>query len=118
MRIVIFANLQNGMPHLQKNKQHQLLIILLLVMFSILGSIPRFDVTMNYVTWFGVIYLIASYIWFYQNKITFFVSDSNKIFAVLVAVSSFLYFKNLDIRHSRISYHPCVGALEVDFFCK
>ena len=87
-------------------------------MFSILGSIPRFDVTMNYVTWFGVIYLIASYIWFYQNKITFFVSDSNKIFAVLVAVSSFLYFKNLDIRHSRISYHPCVGALEVDCFCK
>lgn len=116
-------------------KQHQMLIILLLVMFSILGSIPRFDVTMNYVTWFGVIYLIASYIRFYPNKITenkricglltiasillacattigmqyfrnkgahFFVSDSNKIFAVLVAVSSFLYFKNLDIRYSRI----------------
>ena len=48
----------------------------------------------------------------------YFISDINKIFAVLVAVSSFLYFKNLDIRHSLLRYHPCVGAPEVYCFCK
>ena len=48
----------------------------------------------------------------------YFVSDINKIFAVLVAVSSFLYFKNLDIRYSLLRYHPYVGAHSVDSFCK
>lgn len=116
-------------------KQHQLLLLLLLGMYSILGSIPSFGVGMNYVTWFGVIYLIASYIRLYPNSITenkelcgwmtvvfialaccsavgmqlifhsraqFFVSDSNKIFAVAVAISSFLYFKNMNVRPSRV----------------
>lgn len=31
----------------------------------------------------------------------FFMSDCNKLFAVLVAVSSFLWFKNLDIKHNK-----------------
>lgn len=32
----------------------------------------------------------------------YFVADSNKFFAVVVAVNSFLWFKNLDIRYSKI----------------
>ena len=47
--------------HLTK-VQHQLLLLLLLGMYTILGSVPSFGVAINYVTWFGVIYLIASYI--------------------------------------------------------
>lgn len=115
--------------------QHQLLLLLLLGMYTILGSVPSFGVAINYVTWFGVIYLIASYIRLYPNKITdnrklcgwltvlfltlascsaivmqnlfpgsaqFFVSDSNKIFAVAVSVTSFLFFKNLNISYSRL----------------
>lgn len=103
-------------------------------MYTILGSIPSFGVTFNYVTWFGIIYLIASYIRLYPNKVfnnkslwgwlslatliiacmsavfmhwmigrgeMFFVSDSNKFFAVAVAVSSFLWFKNLNITYSK-----------------
>lgn len=116
-------------------KQHQLLLVLLLGMYTILGSVPKFDVAMNYVTWFGVIYLIASYIRLYPNRLTenkrlfgwltlvsiilacitaigmqffrhggaqFFVADSNKFFAVAVAVFSFLFFKNMNIPHNKL----------------
>ena len=116
-------------------KQHALLILLMLGLFSFLGSIPTFFVALNYVTWFGIIYLIASYIRLYpvsiyennriwgpvtlalvlmacgsvvfmqlvfKNEPYYFVSNSHRIFAVLVAVSSFLWFKNLKVKHSDI----------------
>lgn len=123
----------NILIHNMTRTQHQLLLVLLVGMYSILGSVPTFHVTFNYVTWFGVIYLIASYIRMYphpcfQNvtlwtmimigSITlsalsviallfigkggyFFVSDSNKFFAVMVAVSSFMCIKNLHIPYSK-----------------
>lgn len=115
-------------------RQHELLLILLLSVYTLLGSVPNFWISFNYVTWFGIIYLIASYIRLYPYKVyankklwgwltlssvlfaicsmlfmqflgkdaQFFVSDSNKILAVVVAVSSFLWFKNLDIRYSKV----------------
>lgn len=126
----------NILIHNMTKRQHELLLCLLLGMYSILGSVPKFNVTMNYVTWFGVIYLISSYMRLYPHPImsnkrlwfmitilsillsigsmvfmsylfgykgaTFFVSDSNKIFAVVVAVASFLWFKNMKISYSKI----------------
>lgn len=119
-------------------RQHQLLLFLLLSFYTLLGSIPTFNVSFNYITWFGVIFFIASYIrlypypiferrllWglltllsvllaissilglrlFFGERVGMgynFVADSNKIFAVLVAVCSFLWFKNLQIKHSKI----------------
>lgn len=115
-------------------KQHKQLTLLLLFLFTLLGSIPGFDISFNYVSWFGVIYVISSYIRLYPSNITgkkslwvyttialiifatlinygmyicgwggtSFVQDSNKIFAVLVAVSSFLWFKNLKIKYSKL----------------
>lgn len=58
----------NILIHNMTNKQHLLLIALLCGMYSVLGSIPSFNVTFNYVTWFGVIYLTASYIRMYPHK--------------------------------------------------
>lgn len=126
-------------------RQHELLLLLLLGMYTILGSIPKFDVTFNYVTWFGVIYLVSSYIrlyphplfhnkrlWMYMTFVsvilaicsmilishlfgaknpTFFVSDSNKIMAVIVAVSSFLWFKNIDLK-----YHKLINTVGASTF--
>ena len=123
-------------------RQHEILLCLLLGMYAILGSIPKFNVAMNYVAWFGIIYLISSYIRLYphpimsnkklwmlvtfasialalismvvmtylfgSNKAQFFVSDSNKIFAVVVALASFLWFKNMDISHSK--FINAIGA--------
>lgn len=118
----------NIMVQNMSKRQHELLLILLLVIYTLLGSIPSFIVTFNYVTWFGVIYFIGSYIrmyphplfnqkklWGYMTLIVviltmlsvrlfnyIFVADSNKIFAVAVAVCSFLWFKNMDIKYSKI----------------
>lgn len=124
----------NILIHNMTKKQHQLLLVLLLNCYTVLGSIPIFEIEFNYITWFGVIYLMASYIRLYPSRIFertelwgwatlsliilsmasvayihwktfaghYFVSDSNKLFAVLVAVSSFLWFKNLNVPQSRI----------------
>ena len=115
-------------------RQHQVLLLLLLFCYTMMGTIPLFKIDINYVTWFGIIFLIASYIRLYPidlfNRRQFWgwatfalvllsmcsvalihwktyagyylVSDSNKIFAVLVAVNSFLWFKNLNIPQSSI----------------
>lgn len=115
-------------------RQHQLLLLLLLTCYTFLGSLPTFGVSFNYITWFGVIYLMASYIRLYPHSLFerrrvwgvvslisilfatasivimqryfeagyFFVSDSNKFFAVLVALSTFLWFKNLNIKYSKV----------------
>lgn len=118
----------NILVHNMNKRQHELLLILLLVLYTIFGSIPSFVVTINYVTWFGIIYFIASYIRMYPNPLFdrkklwglvtviivllamvsvyfrgyAYVADSNKFFAVAVAVSSFLWFKNMNIRYSKI----------------
>lgn len=120
-------------------QKHALLILLLMICYTILGSMPTFTIQFNYVTWFGIIYLIASYIRLYPqplferkqlwgwmslisvvvalcsiilvnhysshesiNQTHFFVADCNKIFAVLIAVCSFLWFKNLNIKYSKV----------------
>lgn len=115
-------------------RQHELLLILLLGCYTIFGSIPTFKISFNYITWFGIIFLLASYIRLYPSKLFerktfwgwltviliifaslsiiilqkylsasyFFMSDCNKFFAVAVAVSSFLWFKNLDIKYSKV----------------
>ena len=115
-------------------RQHELLLILLLGCYTLLGSIPTFKISFNYITWFGIIFLIASYIRLYPTSLFerkslwgwltiafvaisslsvivldkylsagyFFMSDSNKLFAVIVSVTSFLWFKNLNIKYSKI----------------
>lgn len=123
----------NILLHNMNKYQHLLLVILLLGMYTILGSIPTFKVSINYVSWFAVIYIVAAYIRLYPSPLfdrkrfwgiallvslliaslsiiflqyrlgegPFFVSDSNKIMAVVVAICSFLYFKNLKIPYSK-----------------
>lgn len=115
-------------------RQHQMLLLLSLGCYTLFGSIPTFGVSFNYITWFGIIFFMASYIRLYPSPVFekrklwgwltltsvflamtsvlvmqklfsagyFFVSDSNKVFAVLVAVCSFLWFKNMNIKYSKI----------------
>lgn len=119
-------------------RQHQLLLLLSLGIYTLLGSIPTFNITFNYITWFGIIFFISSYIRLYPHPIFErkslwgwlslvsvvlaiasilglrflfgnrvgmgynFVSDSNKFFAVAVAVCSFLWFKNMRIKYSKV----------------
>lgn len=120
-------------------RQHQLLICLCLFIYTFIGMIPIFKLKMNYVSWFCVLYFIASYIRFYSNSnvnktqkwegysilfiflslasvlmllyisslkdylynVYFFVSDTNKILALLTAVCTFMWFKNMKIKYSK-----------------
>lgn len=115
-------------------KQHFLLICLLLFTYVFMGTLPFFSVTMNYVSWFIVLYFISSYVRLYSHKIfsnTMFwlfamiasimlsvtsvllcirlgyspyrlVTDSNAFIAVLTGFCSFMFFKNLNIKNSKI----------------
>lgn len=122
-------------------RQHGTLLAILLFVFTCLPSLPKFYIAFNYVSWFCVLYLLASYIrnyglfprlthrgWGWLSlvclllsscsivmldvlyKINIFplhapyylVHDSNKILAVALAVSSFMFFKDMRIQHSRL----------------
>ena len=50
-------------------KQHIKLLLLLGFTYILLGTLPKFNVTMNYVSWFMVLYFIASYIRLYPKNI-------------------------------------------------
>lgn len=127
--------------HLTK-KQHALLTILLVVFFTILPFNPKYRVNLDYLEWFTVLYLMASFIRFYEADFSrishkawgwlmlaslllasssmlvpawlwtvhvtnslvpyYFVMDSNMIFAVVVSITSFMWFKDLKIKQSNI----------------
>ena len=118
----------NILIHNMNEKQHRMLLCLLLLFYTILGSFPGFKITFNYITWFSIIYFIAAYIRLYPQKIfekrslwgcttllsmilamisTCFLHypleyDANRFFAVVVAISSFLWFKNMNIKYSKL----------------
>lgn len=127
----------NALIHNIDEKMHIRLIVLCLAVYTLMGTFPKFSVTMNYVSWFIVLYFLASYFRMYpkaifqktalwgaaslltlaisiasvvvcvymgtkldRNMAYYFVSDSNKILAVLLALTSFLFFKNLKMKPS------------------
>ena len=120
-------------------KRHLALLGLIFFTYIFMGTLPKFDVTMNYVSWFICLYFIAAYIRLYPKKVFekaklwgvctvvlaiicilsvlccvwigaridkriafYFVTDSNTFLAVCIGVSSFLFFKNLKIKQSRV----------------
>lgn len=119
-------------------RQHQLLLLLSLGFYTLFGTIPMFEIDFNYMSWFCILFFIASYfrlhpqpffeerrIWGKMTLLCFIlacasiilmrlffgektglgyklVEDCNKLFAVMVAVCSFLWFKNMNIRYSKV----------------
>ncbi len=113
-------------------KQHVILLILCLTLYTIIGTLPGFGITMNYVSWFIVLYFMGSYLRIYDKKIFsntlfwgiatlflfilsilsiiimtylgkdsfYFLIDSNKFLATTLALSAFIFFKNLNIKNS------------------
>jgi len=116
-------------------KEHFCLMILCVFIYTFLPSFAGASVAFNYITWFMVLYIIASYIRLYPKKIYenvklwgilaalsvlvswgsvicfawiskkfgrgeayYFVSDSNKVLAVVTAICAFMFFKNLRLR--------------------
>ena len=114
-------------------QEHAILLCILLAISTVLGSLPFVEMGLNYVVWFCVLYIIASYIrlhpasmferkplWIVISIVSilvamasvvlfravgyepyFLVSDSNKILAVVISVSTFLWVKNTDIKNNK-----------------
>lgn len=124
-------------------RQHQWLVLLLLFIYTLHGSVPKLmSVSMNYVSWFSVLYIIAAYLRFYPIKdnntkfwgwamlISFglssvgilflnyvqvklgvdakvqysymLVQDSNAFLALTNGITSFMCFKSMKIRNSKL----------------
>lgn len=122
------------------SKLHLRLILLCLLVYCMI-AIPKITLGVNYVSWFVVLYFIASYIRLYGfpikisnrnwgwltllsilismasvvfmawlstvfvNKnipVFWFVADSNHIMALVTALCSFMFFKDLNIRYSKV----------------
>ena len=144
----LFIPFLNVLVNNLNEKQHILLLCLLSFTYIFLGTVPFFSITMNYVSWFMVLYVIASYIRMYPKKIFdsskvwgwisliviviasasvvvcaylsklldsflwyYFVQDSNTVLAVLVGVSTFLFFRNLKMKH-----HPLINRISSTCF--
>lgn len=58
----------NKLIHALREKEHFLLVIWCLAVYVFLPSFVKANVVFNYVTWFSVLYVIASYIRLYPKK--------------------------------------------------
>lgn len=76
----------NILIHSLSQKQHLALVLLSSFIYVFYGTIPRFDVSMNYVSWFCVIYFLASYIRLYPRK----VYSNTKLWGVLTVIALIL----------------------------
>lgn len=65
----LFIPFLNILVNNMNEKQHILLIVLSSFTYIFLGTVPLFSVTMNYVSWFMVLYVISSYIRMYPKEI-------------------------------------------------
>lgn len=67
-------------------KLHFRLVCLLGTIYVILGTIPKFTVTMNYISWFTFAYLFAAYFKIYKENIL----KNTKIWVILFCISYLL----------------------------
>ena len=59
----------NILVHNMDRRTHGLLVLLCLFIYTVHGTIPGMSVSMNYVSWFCVLYFIASYIRLYLTDV-------------------------------------------------
>lgn len=68
----LFIPFLNILVHNMSFRQHSLLLLLCVFGYTFMGSIPWFHVSFNYVSWFSVLFLIASYFRLYcENLLVF-----------------------------------------------
>lgn len=120
-------------------KQHIYITLLMLAVYtglSTLSALPGIGVTMNYVSWFCILYFISSYVrlyprpafsntvfwgvaaiaaflisaasvvfcaWYHDGAASpfYFLIDSNKALALVVAFTAFMFFKDIRLPYSR-----------------
>lgn len=79
----LFIPFVNKLIQSLTQKQHLYLILLCSFTYILMGTIPFFNVSMNYVSWYIVIFFIASYIRLYPAKIF----NNTKVWGILSVIS-------------------------------
>lgn len=75
----------NILIHNITEKQHLKLIILVSFIYVLFGTIPSFSVSMNYVSWYIVLFFTASYLRLYPKKIF----DNTKFWGIATMICFF-----------------------------
>ena len=145
----LFIPFLNVLVNNMTQRQHKCLVCLCLAVYTGISTFLLGRVEMNYVVWFCILYLISSYIRYYNPMNNWrwgwilggafslsvlsiivliylgnlfgkslpqyhFINDSNKLMAVLLSVSLFMYFKDLKIPYSKVINRiaqSCFGVL-------
>lgn len=82
----------NVTVHHMSEKQHLYLVLLLVFVYVLIGTLLSGNLTMNYVTWFVVIYFLAAYVrlypkgFFNKTKVWGILSAATFVFSVLSVV--------------------------------
>ena len=87
------------MIHHLKRKEHLFLILLLLTSYSVLPCLPFIQVSFNYVTWFCVVFIIASYCRFY-NIDNIFTHHQWGLFSIILITLGALSIIGIEYLHS------------------
>ncbi len=64
----LFIPFLNILLHNINHKQHKYLICVLAFLYVFLGTVPKFSVVMNYVSWFSFLYIVAAYVRLHSVK--------------------------------------------------
>ena len=151
----LFIPFLNVLVNNMTQRQHKCLVGLCLAVYTGISTFLLGRVEMNYVVWFCILYLISSYIRFYNPMNNWrwgwilggafllsvlsivaliyiggflgkplpqyhFIHDSNKLLAVLLSVSMFMYFKELNVPYSKVINRiaqSCFGVLLIHANC-
>ena len=92
-------------------RQHQALTALCLAVYRIFAKVGF--ITLNYVAWFMFLHIIASFVLSVASVLLvrraglislkfWFVSDSNAPLAICTGITSFMFFKNLKVKQSKL----------------
>ncbi|MCI9370636.1 MAG: acyltransferase [Lachnospiraceae bacterium] len=76
----------NKLIRVLNEKEHAILLLILLFIYTILPSFMKATVTFNYVTWFCVLYFIASFLRLYSKKWM----ENTRLWAALTIISLLL----------------------------
>ncbi|MCI8717930.1 MAG: acyltransferase [Lachnospiraceae bacterium] len=76
----------NKLIKVLNEKEHAILLLILLFIYTILPSFMKATVTFNYVTWFCVLYFIASFLRLYSKKWM----ENTRLWAALTIISLLL----------------------------
>lgn len=88
----LFIPFLNILVQSMKQKQHLLLMILSVGVYSLWASLG-FHVSFNYVTWFSVLYIIASYVRKYPHKWF----DNTRLWGIMSAVTLLLSWASVTV---------------------